>query len=238
MPDSTQLVHQAIGLSDDEDYEGAITLLTKAIEADPRNAQAYFERAMALLNIDRTVKAISDFDNALHIDPNFPGARDWRARASESLGNYNEAASDRLAELRKNPNGKYPGMGVSPQDWADCAEAFIAAGDSHTARTLLQEYFAGPVEKVTSYQQYTTAPMRVMARLLLQAGELDRAYQFAADAAASANAYPADHEIHGMVLASRGQIKEAEQIYRNLTDGLPPGATYAMDLKSAIEKHK
>jgi len=193
---------------------------------------------MALLNLDQSVEAISDFDHALQIDPEFPGARDWRARAFESLGNHKEAASDRLAELRKNPDGKYHGMGVCPQDWADCAEAFIAAGDPHTARTLLQEYFAGPVKKVTSYQQYATAPMRVLARLLLRAGELDEAYRLAADAAGSAHSCPADHEIHGVVLASRGQLAEAEQIYRDLTNGLPPGATYAKDLKAAIDKHR
>ena len=48
MPDSTKLVHDAIDLSDSEDYSGALSLLTQAIAADPNNAQAYFERVKEL----------------------------------------------------------------------------------------------------------------------------------------------------------------------------------------------
>ncbi|NEZ66439.1 tetratricopeptide repeat protein [Leptolyngbyaceae cyanobacterium CCMR0082] len=81
MPDSTELVHRAIDLSDAEDYTGALNLLTRAITVDPNNAQAYFERGMVLLNLDQDANAIPDFDRALAIDSEFPGARDWRARA-------------------------------------------------------------------------------------------------------------------------------------------------------------
>ena len=237
MPDSTRLVHKAIDLSDQEDYPGAIRLLTEAIVADPGNAQAYFERGMALLNLDRDAEAIPDFDQALSIDPDYAGARDWRAKALDTLGDHRQAATERLKQLRKNRNGKH-GMGVSPQDWADCAEAFIAAGDRDTAQSVLSEYFDGPVRKVTQYQRYATAPMRVMARLLLDGGETDLAFQFASDAARNEHNCPADQELYGMLLASRGGIAEAEQIYRDLTAKLPPGMRYAEDLKTAIEEHK
>jgi Flp pilus assembly protein TadD len=83
MPDSTKLVHRAIDLFGAEDYAGAFDLLTQAITVDPGNAQAYFERAMALLNLDRDADAMADFDRALVIAPGFPGARDWRARTAK-----------------------------------------------------------------------------------------------------------------------------------------------------------
>jgi tetratricopeptide (TPR) repeat protein len=235
MTDSKALVHQAIDLSDDEKYQDAVELLTKAIAIDSSNAQAYFERGMALLNLERDADAVPDFDHALSIDSDFPGARDWRARAFESLGGHRQAAADRLEDLRRNPDGRHPGMGVSPQDWADCAEAFISAGDPETARRLLQEYFEGPVRKVTKYQSYATAPMRVMARLLMKAEESDLAFKFAADAFKDEHCCPVDEELYGIMLASRGSIDEAKSIYEKLTKGLPPGMEYAEDLKEAIE---
>lgn len=238
MSDSTSLVHRAIDLSDDEDYEGALELLTEAIDTDPGNAQAYFERGIALLNLDRDADAIPDFDRALSIDPAFPGARDWRARALESLGDHRQAALDRLEELRRNPDGPHTGMGVSPKNWADCADAFIAAGDPETARTLLLEYFDGPVRKVTQYRSYATAPMRALARLLLKAGDLESAFRFAADAVQDDHHCPADEELYGVVLASQGRLAEAEGVYQKLTEGLPPGARYAEDLKAAIEERR
>ena len=62
MDTSIELVHRAIDLSDDEDYTGAIELLTRAISLDRKNAQAYFERGMALLNLDQNADAAANFD--------------------------------------------------------------------------------------------------------------------------------------------------------------------------------
>jgi len=83
---ATRLIHKAIDRSDDGDYEGALKLLGRAIKADPANPQAYFERAMALLNMSRDREALADFDRALELDSVFPGARSWRARTLSGLG--------------------------------------------------------------------------------------------------------------------------------------------------------
>ena len=123
MPDSAELVHRAIDLSDAEDFTGALNLLTRAITADPINAQAYFERGMVLLNLDQDANAVADFDRALAIDPDFPGARDWRSKALASLGDHQSAAEGLLKDLQSHPDGPHQGMGVSPQNWADCADA-------------------------------------------------------------------------------------------------------------------
>jgi len=107
MPNSTELVHRAIDLSDAEDYRGAVNLLTQAISADSSNAQAYFERGMALLNLDQGANAIADFDRALTIESEFPGARDWRARTLASLGDHQRAAH--LCEVRQRRQCVKPG---------------------------------------------------------------------------------------------------------------------------------
>src|SRR3954468_14362433 len=108
---ATRLIHKAIDRSDDGDYEAAVKLLTRAIQADPSNPQAYHERAMALLNMSRDREALADFGRALELDPKFPGARGWRARTLRDLGEHRRAAEDWLRELRDRPDGP-PGMGV------------------------------------------------------------------------------------------------------------------------------
>src|SRR5688572_9863144 len=158
-----------------EDYDGALDLLTRAITLDPNYARAHFERGMALMNLDRDAEAVPHFDRALAIDPSFPGARDWRSRAAESLGDHKRAAEERLTDLRAHPNGPYKGTGVSPQDWADCAGALMNAGDHQKAQELLEEYFNKYVQNVTSYATYETAPMRMFVRLLLAAGDFEQA---------------------------------------------------------------
>jgi tetratricopeptide (TPR) repeat protein len=190
--DAIGLIHKAIDRSDGGDYEGAVKLLTRAINADPTNPQAYHERAMAFLNLKRDREALADFGKALDLNPRFPGARSWRARTLAGQGDQRGAAEDWLQELRDRPNGPYEGMGVCPQTWADCAEQFALAGDSARAVELLEEYLARYAVHVTSYACYETAPLRLLARLLEQAGDTERAAELRARARASPHRVPAD----------------------------------------------
>jgi predicted Zn-dependent protease len=189
---ATRLIHKAIDLTDDGDHEGAVKLLTRAIKANPANPQAYHERAMSLLNLDRPHAALADFDRALELDPKFPGARDWRARTLADLGEHLASAEERLLDLRDHTDGPHAGMGVSPQRWADCAEEFAKAGDPAKAVELLEEYLAEHASRVTAYACYETAPLRALARLLADAGQLRRAQELAARACASPHTVPAD----------------------------------------------
>lgn len=193
MADSADaLIGEAIDRSDDEDYSGAIELLTRAIEADPGNPRAFHERAMALLNLDKNHEALSDFTRALELDPKFPGARDWRARTLRDLGEHRRAAEDWLRELRDHPNGPYETMGVCPQTWADCAAEFAKAGDPARAVALLEEYLAQHASRVTAYACYETAPLRLLAQLLADLGDTKRAEELRERARASPHKVPAD----------------------------------------------
>lgn len=212
MTTATELIHRAIDLSDEERYAEAITLLTRAISIDPRVPQAYFERGMALLNLEQNADAAADFDRALDLDPNFPGARDWRSRVAESLGDVRRAADERLTDLRSKPDGPHKGMGVSPQAWADCARALMNAGEHDTARSLLEEYFAAYVDKVTNYLSYETAPMRLLAKLLADSGRSDEALQYAHRAYSSAHKVPMDILTYALTLESASHWEEARRI--------------------------
>lgn len=191
MADVVRLIQEAIDRSEEGDYDGAVELLTRAVETDSTNPQAYHERAMALANLDRDHEAVADFEKALALDPVFPGAREWLARTLRNLGAHRRAAEEWLRHLRAEPDGP-PGLGVCPQTWADCAAEFAAAGDPGRAVELLEEYLAKHAGHVTSFARYETAPLRLLARLLEQAGDAGRAAALWEQARASPHRVPAD----------------------------------------------
>src|SRR5262245_60556195 len=115
MATAKHIIDEAIDLSNAGNYPKAHKLLTRAIKLEASNAQAHFERAMVLMNMDRDEDALADLDRCLELDAAFPGARDWRAKALAGTGRLQLAATARLQSLREHPDGKYLGMGVSPQ---------------------------------------------------------------------------------------------------------------------------
>lgn len=189
--DAARLIHKAIDRTGDGDYSGAFKLLDRAITADPSNPQAHFERGMALAELNRDREAVAGFERAVELDPVLPGAREWLARTFRGLGEHRRAGEEWLQYLRDNPDGP-PGMGVSPQSWADCAEQFALAGDAGRAVALLDEYLARHAAGVTNYARYETAPLRLLARLLEQAGNPNRAAEQRARARVSPHRVPAD----------------------------------------------
>ena len=165
------------------------------------------------MDLDRDQDALADLDRCLELDPTFPVRQDWRAKALAGTGNLQLAAQETLKALRAHPEGKYAGMGVCPQDWADCAEAFVKAGDVKTATALLEEYLAKYAQKVTSYACYTTAPLRMLARFLLQAGDADRAAGLARTAYSNIqHRCPMDILVYALTLEAIGHKEEALQV--------------------------
>ncbi len=224
-------------LCDHGNIDDAITLFDAYLRDDPDSAHSYFERGRAYLERDDPRAAIEDFERALAIDDDFPGARDWRARALSDLEESIAAGEEKLRTLRSHPDGKY-GMGVSPQGWADCARYFLDGVDRDRAKSVLEEYFDAYEAKVRKYVRYATAPMRLMATILLAEGDLERARALTERAVAHDHSCPRDHEVHGMVLAACGEIDAAEAIYAQWTDGFPPDSDYMEDLNAAIADAK
>src|SRR5262249_24713783 len=212
MISALDLIHPPVDLSDKERSTDAISLLTAAISIDPRMPQAYFERGMAYLNLDQDAAAAADFDRALHLDPNYPGARNWRSRAAGSLGDLRRAAEERLKDLRAHPEGPYQGLGVSPQRWADCARALMNAGEHEAARKLLEEYFTTYAQKVTDYAMDETAPMRLLAKLLSDSGNVVEAVEYASRAYSSMHKVPIDVLTYALSLESASRFEEARVV--------------------------
>lgn len=190
--EAVRLILKAIDRSDDGDYEGALKLFDRAIKTDPANAQAHHERAMTLTNLGRDWEAVEAFERALALNPVFPGARSWLARTLAGLGDHRRAGEEWLRDIRDHPDGPHVGMGVSPQCWADCARQFALAGDRERAVALLEEYLDSHAARVTAYACYETAPLRLLAELLSEAGDAGRAAELRERARASPHRTPAD----------------------------------------------
>lgn len=213
MATAKQIIDEAIDLSNAGDYQKAHKLLIEAIKLDPSNAQAHFERAIVLMDMNRDEDALPDLDRCLELNPAFPGARDWRARALAGTGSLQRAAKERLKSLREHPDGKYEGMGVNPQEWADCADAYAKAGDANTAATLLEEYLADHAGKVSTYARFETAPLRMLARFLLQSGDVDRAASLARAAYSNEkHRCPMDFLVYALALEAIGHKEEALKV--------------------------
>jgi len=63
-------------LLDEQQYDGALTELSRALSVDPRNALALNNRGVAFAALGQTEAARLDFESALRLDPNLAEARE------------------------------------------------------------------------------------------------------------------------------------------------------------------
>ncbi|MGE0495276.1 MAG: tetratricopeptide repeat protein [Vulcanimicrobiota bacterium] len=197
-------LEEAIDLNDEGKYRKALGLFNKLVKEQPAHSQARFERAMVLMNLDQDEKAAKDLEKVLEIEPGYPGAKEWLARASAGQGKLLLAAETLLEALPSKSD-------VSPQKWADCARHFLEGGEAGRARQTLETYFAEYEPRVTTYACYLTAPWRLYASILAGQGEPDRALEFAERAAAHPNKVPADDFMRIQCLAHLGRVAEARE---------------------------
>ncbi|MCL5427594.1 MAG: AAA family ATPase [Candidatus Marsarchaeota archaeon] len=114
------------------DFEKAIILYTKAIDADPNYSSAYFNRALSYAILNKYTEATRDAEKVLSIEPDsydapyvmgiiseyqhdYRGAKEWYEKALSLNPNY-EQAKARIEQLKSKltQEGGAPAAGPSP----------------------------------------------------------------------------------------------------------------------------
>jgi Tfp pilus assembly protein PilF len=73
-----------------KNYKEALTELNKAIEADPKNAEAYYWRGRTLVNLERLDQGIADFKAAVKFKPDYAEAYDNLGWLASKRGEVDE----------------------------------------------------------------------------------------------------------------------------------------------------
>jgi len=77
-----------------KEYQKALTDYDRAIQLDPQDADAYYNRGLVYYNLKEYQKAIADYDRALQLNPQHVGAYYNRGLVYDDLKEYQKAISD------------------------------------------------------------------------------------------------------------------------------------------------
>jgi len=91
---STEFLESGIIKHEKQDFKGAIKDYSKAIKADKKNKEAYFNRGICELALKDFKTAMSDFNKTIKLDPKFIKAYYSRATVFVSQKKYVEALPD------------------------------------------------------------------------------------------------------------------------------------------------
>ena len=93
-PYKPSFLELALQIMENENFGGAIQFLNSAIEDEPFNAELYFLRGKAYLEIGDYILAKRDFSSVNVLDPLFPDAYYFRGLSNLYLGNKKLAIED------------------------------------------------------------------------------------------------------------------------------------------------
>lgn len=128
---SFELIRQSKDLMSQDHNQQAIEILSRAIRLNPASAEAWNDRAIAEIRVQRYADAIYDSSFALGLAPGNPVALDTRAWAFNKLGKYREALSDSGFTLSKDPSDAF--------GYENRAFALAGLGDSNGSMSALSQ---------------------------------------------------------------------------------------------------
>lgn len=94
--------------------QSSVEGISKQIEADPKNSKLYFQRGQQYYQRKEYDKALSDYDNAIKIDPGYTDALYYRAIIYDMQNRGNEAIAEYTKIIQLNPKyeGAYNNRGI------------------------------------------------------------------------------------------------------------------------------
>ena len=134
--------------------EQALEHAERAVEADPRFAEAWYNRGFLLVERGLAEDAVTCFDNAIRLGYRSAGVLEEKARALEEAGEHEQAeeVADRAEELRREAEGQMveeqtgqaPGPGGQPGGRGGAGEEQRRYGRQQQV-VLRRAHPAGPV---------------------------------------------------------------------------------------------
>jgi tetratricopeptide (TPR) repeat protein len=100
----TSLSQSNLPLPESKQYESELTAASKAIQANPNNHQAWYNKGKVLFNLERHQEALAAYDKAIQINPNYIQAWSERSLVLRRLGRFDEALTSAEKALQINPN--------------------------------------------------------------------------------------------------------------------------------------
>ena len=109
---------RAVALWKDTKYtdpKKALGYLNQAISINQENAEAYYNRGIAKMNLGQHEQAINDYNQSIKLDPNYAEAYNNRGIAKMNLGQHEQAINDYNQSIKLDPNyaNAYNNRGVA-----------------------------------------------------------------------------------------------------------------------------
>jgi len=101
--DERTLIQTGIQSFQHGEYQKALDMFTKAVDANPKDAEAHFFKGNALALMGKKQEAIAEWDKAIQLAPNVPQPYFNEGNAYADLGKDKEAVNAYNKAIEKNP---------------------------------------------------------------------------------------------------------------------------------------
>jgi len=139
-----ELLKKGINFGNNDQVDMAIAQFTKAIEINPKFANAYFNRGKAYAIKGSYDKAILDYTKAIEFNPGYASAYNKRCNANIQIGNNDQAISDCTKAIKLNPRlayFSYNNRGHAYQNKGNFDQAILDFTLAIKARPFLSESY-------------------------------------------------------------------------------------------------